>query len=672
MGSPANNDRFIDLPALEFRAVVAPKSIDNEKRTVDLTFSTGAPVERVDWGTGERFIERLSMDPAHVRLERLNNGAPLLDTHGGYSIASMLGAVVPGTAKMVAGQGRGTVQFSRRAEVEPVWRDVQDGIVSSVSVGYRVHAYEERAAKAGALKTRTAVDWEPYEVSMVPMPADTGAHTRSESGPETNRCIVRTIEEIPTMERTPSEFVAEDPLAAGLAAPATPAPPAAPATEPTDRDRGAISERERTLGIIAAVRGARLPQAKADAYIASGRTLVDIQSEIFRELERRDPPVPNLISNNGGTVEMNGPDPNLHLRAGIENALLHRIAPQAFKLEDVGREYRGMTLLDIARVYLHAQRIRTTGMSKMDLAGLALGLNVRAGYHTTSDYPNLLADVAAKTLRAAYEAAPQTFTVIGRRVTLSDFKPVKRLQLGEAPSLLEVNEHGEYKRGTIGEGKEQFQLATYGRVFAITRKALINDDTDAFSRVPALFGRSARNLESDLAWEQITANAAMGDSIAVFHASHGNLADDGDPISIDTLGAGRAAMRLQTGLDGATYLNIVPKYLLVPTSLETVADQFVSNITPAVAGQANPFTGRLTVVPEPRLDATSQIAWYLAASPDQIDMLEYAYLEGEDGPAIESRIGFDIDGLEIKCRHDFAAKLIDYRGFYRNDGDQVS
>src|SRR3954469_24466617 len=87
----------IEVPPLELRAIVTPRSVNAEARTVDLVFSTGAAVERYDWMSGTRYVEKLSLDPAHVRLDRLNSGAPLLDTHGGYSVRSMLGAVVRGS-----------------------------------------------------------------------------------------------------------------------------------------------------------------------------------------------------------------------------------------------------------------------------------------------------------------------------------------------------------------------------------------------------------------------------------------------------------------------------------------------------------------------------------------------------------------------------------------------
>jgi hypothetical protein len=125
---------------------------------------------------------------------------------------------------------------------------------------------------------------------------------------------------------------------------------------------------------------------------------------------------------------------------------------------------------------------------------------------------------------------------------------------------------------------------------------------------------------------------------------------------------------VQTSLDGS-YLNLSARYLLVPTVLETKADQFVTVITPQSSGSVNPFQGKLQVIAEPRLDANSATAWYTPASPMQVDMIEIAYLEGEEGPQVESRVGFDVDGVEIKCRLDFGTKVIDWRGFHKDPGD---
>lgn len=187
--------RLIDVPPLDFRAAVG--SVDRDNRTVDLVFSTGADVVRYDWMTDMRYIERLSMEPGAVNLNRLNSGAPLLNTHSAYELADQIGVVEDDSATVDGKKGRATVRFSKRADVEPYYQDVLDRIYRNVSVGYRVHKFEETTDNGNKLPVRLAVDWEPYEVSMVPMPADigaqmkTGAKTRNAQF-QLNPCVVVT------------------------------------------------------------------------------------------------------------------------------------------------------------------------------------------------------------------------------------------------------------------------------------------------------------------------------------------------------------------------------------------------------------------------------------------------------------------------------------------------
>jgi hypothetical protein len=631
------------------------------------------------------------MDPAHVRLDRLNGGAPLLDSHSAYSVSDILGTVVPGSVQTTKKALLATVRFSKRASVDEIWQDVKGGIVRDVSIGYRVFAYEEKPGKGpGAPAVRTATSWEPFECSLVPIPADAGAKVRGEEPADANACeIVQPAPPEPApatsevtearAETEPQESVAEgeeampdqkraaESFVADLSLTPPPKPAATP--EPSDRDKGAEAERVRCMGIHKACRNARMPVALEEDLIAKGVTLEAAQTRILEEIATRDmagTPAPVA----GATrVEVTGDDPFLVVRDGITEALLYKAHPyqperrdgfgrvvegeRGFKLTDKGREYMGLKLLRIAERFLVTRGIRTERLNDNEIAGMALGLTRGDGMHTTTDFANLLADVAGKTLRQAYIEAPQTFSPITRRTFASDFKDIKRLQLGEAPALEVVGEHGEIKSGTVGEAKETYHLSTYAKKFAITRKALINDDLDAFSRLPLMFGRQARNIESDIVWACIT----------------GNLDATGAAISVDSISAGRLAMRTQTGIDGTTYLNINPRYLIVPAALETLAQQFVTAITPAQASNVNPFVGQLQVIAEPRLDANSTIAWYLAAAvADMQDVLELALLEGQDGPLVEQEVGFDVDGIKIRCRHDIGAKAIDWRGLYKNNG----
>ncbi|MGO6814928.1 hypothetical protein ACCS67_08585 [Rhizobium brockwellii] len=366
--------------------------------------------------------------------------------------------------------------------------------------------------------------------------------------------------------------------------------------------------------------------------------------------------------------------------AAIHNALMHRASPADVELTAEGRNFRGMTLLDMARDVLEANGISTRGMSRQELAAQALVQRSGGGLHSTSDFPGILSNVAHTTLRAAYTAAPQTFRPLIRETSVPDFKPVTRAQLGEAPALNKVNEHGEFKRGTLTEGKESYRIASYGKIVGITRQVIINDDLDAFSRLPAAFGIQAAQLESDLVWAQILTNPTMGDGVALFHANHGNIMA-ASAIGLTSMSNGRTLFSQQTGLDGRTIIGLSPAYLIVPVALQTSAEQFISQIFPAKTSDAVPDNlKRVQIIAEGRLDAGinrpeddivaagSAAAWYLAGSTAQTDIVELAYLEGNRGVYTEQRVGFDIDGVEIKVRLDVGAKVMDWRNIAKNPG----
>lgn len=360
-------------------------------------------------------------------------------------------------------------------------------------------------------------------------------------------------------------------------------------------------------------------------------------------------------------------DETVTYREGAFNALLHRANPSAHKMEGPATQFRGMDLMDMARDAVERAGHRTRGMSKQEIAVKAL--------QSTSDFPGILGNTINRSLRAGYEASPRTFLPFSRQATLPDFKEISRVQLGGAPSLKRVVEGGEYEQGSIGEGAEKYRVHKYGRIVALTWETIVNDDLDALSRIPFAFGASAADLESDLVYAILTNNPAMADGKALFHADHGNLAgaaaalaDALDPTKTNPLAAMRKAMRLQKGIEGR-YITVNPKFLIVPPSLEEVALKATNAGFVAGKGVDINVTGvTLTPIVEPRLEDGSATAWFGAAEPGVIDTIEYAYLEGHEGVFTETKSGFEVDGMQVKCRHVFGAKAIDYRGFYKNAG----
>jgi hypothetical protein len=256
-----------------------------------------------------------------------------------------------------------------------------------------------------------------------------------------------------------------------------------------------------------------------------------------------------------------------------------------------------------------------------------------------------------------------------RAVTASDFKSIHRIQLSGGLSLAKVEEGGEFTSDKTFEAEESYKLATFGRIVGITRQTLINDDLDGFARVGQIYGSAAADLESDTVYNVLTNNAAMADGTTLFHADHGNLATDTGAPSVARIGEGRKMMRLQTDLDDDRILNLMPSYVIAPAALETTLDQQMALIAPTAAGDAVPAWVRsLQVIVEPRLDDASATEWYMAANSSRIDTVEYCYLEGEAGVQISTRQGFEVDGIQIKARLDFAAAAIDHRGMWKNNG----
>ena len=172
-------DTMIELPALRRSAELAPNSVDNGARTVEVIWSAGARVRRASF-FGEPYDEELSLDPAHVRLERLNAGAPFLKVHEIDTLDAVIGSVVPGSARIENGRGIAQVRISERADVEPIWRDIQAGHIRAVSIGYQVHRFDISKPDGGRELWR-AVDWTPFEISAVPVGADPAAGFRSSS-----------------------------------------------------------------------------------------------------------------------------------------------------------------------------------------------------------------------------------------------------------------------------------------------------------------------------------------------------------------------------------------------------------------------------------------------------------------------------------------------------------
>lgn len=341
-------------------------------------------------------------------------------------------------------------------------------------------------------------------------------------------------------------------------------------------------------------------------------------------------------------------------------------------------DFAGLSLREMAREYLRQRGERVAGLSAERAVDRALRVPaiVRTNFsHSTSDFAELLAASADKSLAAGYAEAPETFRVWTRNVTMSNFRSHAFPVLSQFGDLDLVREGEEFKAGTFSDKQETAQLKTYGKRFPITRQAIINDDLNAFTAIPRKMGRAAARQVGDLVYSVLTTNANMLETgRALFNTTDGNLAASGGAISTTTLDARTAAMKKRTDPSGAT-LNIQPSFLLVPVAKEVTARvQIASEKDPAEGTTTsfdapNPFRNRFQVVAEPRLDADSATAWYLLATPGaEVDTVVVGWLNGRQEPFLDQMDGWTVDGIEYKVRIDCTAAALDWRGMDKNPG----
>ena len=198
----------VRLPQFGRDAQVRSDSFDADRNTIDIVWTTGATVRRYDYWDGSEYDEVLSLEPGAVRLDRLNAGAPFLDTHCSYGLDNVIGSVVPGSASVKDGQGTAKIQLSKAPGVADTVQKISEGVIRNVSVGYWTHKIVKTEADDGVVARWNVTDWEPLEISAVPIPADAGSQIRSEQqgdGPQTRSCVIITQDAAAVPTSTPSK-----------------------------------------------------------------------------------------------------------------------------------------------------------------------------------------------------------------------------------------------------------------------------------------------------------------------------------------------------------------------------------------------------------------------------------------------------------------------------------
>jgi hypothetical protein len=677
-----------EVGPLSTRADIVPSSIDDKARTVDVVWTTGAPVLRHSWFDGS-FYEELSLDPKHVRMERFESGrAPTLIAHDSWDPDSHVGVIL--SAKLERNQGTATVRFAENdADADKAWNKIRQGILTSVSVGYRIHKMEKVEGGDEQIPTYRATDWEPYEVSFVSMPADPGAHARSAPQQRTNPCQIITNTRA-SVAREEQRMTDEEKTAAEAKRQAKEAKRQAQLKE--ERDAGAKAERERMTEIRAAVAKVGLGAELADKLVADGVSLSKARVAVIDAMAERQAKAGGPSLTPSGVRIAAGEDERDKRQRGMAAALFERAGATptidkakkhsvfGSKFADVatdGGEFRGLSLVDIARSFLERAGVSTRGMDRMTLVGAAFAQR-SPGYQGTSDFALLLENVVGKMLLGAYAIASDSWRTWIKTETVSDFRPSFRYRTGSmAGGLDDLNEHGEYKNKSLPDGQRfSISTGTKGNIIALTRQLVINDDMGALADVATKFGRSAALGIEIEAYKMLAANSGLGptmsDGKTFFHADRGNICTPSAVSSVAGWDADRVKFAQLKDQSNNEFLDLRPSILVLPVGLGAAArlvntSQFDTSDATAKFQKPNVALGLFgQIVDTPRLDGTRR---YLFVDPNQVAAFVIAFLEGSgEAPVMESQDGWRVDGTEWRIRMDYKLQPFDPKGAMTNAG----
>lgn len=380
----------------------------------------------------------------------------------------------------------------------------------------------------------------------------------------------------------------------------------------------------------------------SSTLIQRGLSLTDASTAVLEELARRD-------RASGGHMNVSrAAAPAQAARSAIEDTLVARLGgrPTGAVLRNAD-----FTTLAVRALEISGQRVSDSEPRDRIL---------QRAMHTTGDFPLLLGSAVGRVLHQAFEQTPSALKQIARLANVPDFRAKSVVRLGGAPSLEKVNEAGEFKYGTVNEAAAGWRLATFGRIIALSRQAMVNDDLSGFGQLLLKFGEAASRREAEELVSILLTPPSI-DGVALFHADRSTLISKA--LSLAGLGEAVQSLRAQKDLDGGLVMQ-EPATIIVPAALEMPARQLVAAYNPTVSDSVQPF--RLNVAVEPRLDTASLTAWYLVAGNQSA--LEYGYLDDAQGIQTIQREGFEVDGMEIKARLDFGCGWVAPVGWVKSTG----
>lgn len=636
------NDMFREIS-------VGDVNFEGDSRTLTLSFASETPYAR--WFGPEV----LCVDETAMNMQRFQDGLGcLLFNHDRDKVIGKIER-----AWLDDNRAYADVTFDEDEFADSIFNKVKSGTLKGVSVGYRVGEYTEVRIDEGYAEGRikgpcyVASKWEPYEISIVSVPADTTVGV-NRSLNDFNVVSMVQKKEISEMDKNQNQIneVGNDQQRQGEMPNGTPsATPVAGTEVPQDNARGAEAvlraieeERARVSNISELCRHFGVDAAE---YINNGTSLSDAQRSVLAIVNERNIPTAN--------IQMGEQEEDKY-RDAMSDAILLRGGVQLENVAPGAQDLRGMRVRSMIEEVLEREGVPNVHrMGEEEL--------LRAALTGTSSLPGILSAAANKSMAKGYQAAQTTFEQFTTVGSNTDFKEATRYRLSEAGSLLEIKENGEFVQDELTEGSAKTKVLTYGRGFSFTRQMIVNDDLSALTRIPSLYAAQAKRGINRLVYKALAE--------AKFTAKDGNLAGTGAALSLATINEARQAMRKQKNLRGEEFLNITPKYLIVPTNSEFLARQLLTSTSDPNAthyGVTNPLKDSLQIITDAELDALDTDAYYFLADQMLMDTIEVTYLNGNQRPVIESQVAFDTLGIRYRIYMDYGVTVVDTKGIYKNAG----
>lgn len=691
-----------------------PLSFNEDDMTVECVYASETPYDR-----GE-FIEVLSITTDAIDTTRLDSKAvPLIWNHE-WNEPRIVGRIVD--HRIEAGQAVAVIQLSRSSYSQGTVQDIKDGVIKNVSVGYDVLDYEDEAGQNGGKVIRRVRRWMPFEISIVGIPADHTAQFRSADMTKSNNKQsnkraddVTEVTETPATDLVASIENAQVKIDEAIATLLDLLSPEAEAEVEVDE---AVTEEVRSRaikiqGIATRALSASASQDEVDDAVqfaidelqkvrdslsvddededededeaatvsgetAAERSRVASVTYLCRSFRVSDDDTMKMIKNgtsvegarkmikdkkvarSAGALRSSGAevitDRAETKKRGLAAALYSRLSGKP--VEDVGREFRGLSLREMAR------EVIGPSSRSMNDERMFHTLTRSFGAHTSSDlgFTSALGDAINLRLRDAYGRRENRWEPIVSRTTVSNFMPQNIIGSGTFPSLKRIPEHAEIEFGTAVGDSGTFQIGKYGSAIAFTFEAFINDNLRYIERMIRETGQAVYAFEDSLIFNALTDNAVRSDGVATFAAARGNLI--GEALDVQGLSVAQTALLTQTDYNGEP-MSLQGSVLIVGPQLSLAAQRLITPVVATEISGVNPFSSVLqNVIVDPRISGDD---WYLTSGQDA-DTVELAYLDGHEGIQVEEQWDPRISATAYYAKAYAGAALTGWRGFVKSTG----